>query len=103
LAESKKKTPNQQHPNEIPHQARQINYLLKLHQNTRKKSEQAYQTKYGKAELDALISPNSDNKGDKGKGMSGGTIALIVVGGVVLVGVVVYLLKRSKGGKKTLK
>ena len=46
LEESKKKSPNQRHPNEIPHQQRQISYLLRLHQNTQQKAENAYKNKY---------------------------------------------------------
>jgi hypothetical protein len=94
LEESKKKPLNQRKPNEIPHQARQISYLLILHQNSQQKSEQAYQDKYGKAELDALISSNSNNPNEKG--MSGGMIALLIIGGVILVGGIIFLLTRSK-------
>jgi hypothetical protein len=98
LEKSEKKSSSQRHPNEVPHQQRQINYLLRLHQNSRQKSEQTYQNKYGKAELDALISSNSNEPNEKG--MSGGTVALLVTGGLVLVGGLVYLLMRSKRGKK---
>jgi hypothetical protein len=56
LEESKNKPPNQRKPNEVPHQQKQISYLLKLHQNTQQKAEKNYQNKYGKSELDKLSS-----------------------------------------------
>lgn len=54
LENSEKKPTSQQHTNEISHQERQVDYLLKLHQNTQKKVEKAFESKYGKAELSAL-------------------------------------------------
>lgn len=91
LAESKKKPRNQQYPNEVPHQERQISYLLNLHQNTQRRAEQAYQSRYGD-----LIEDNPN----KGKGMSGGMIALIVVGILVVGGGLIFLLTRNKKSKK---
>ncbi|CAI2194626.1 16132_t:CDS:2, partial [Funneliformis geosporum] len=60
LEESKKKPKNQQHPNEIPHQERQISYLLNLHRNAQRRAEQAYQSRYGE------LTEDDPNK-DKGK------------------------------------
>lgn len=91
LEESKKKSPSQRHPNEIPHQARQISYLLRLHQNTQQKAENAYKSKFGELKEDGS---NNENKG-----MSGGMIALLVVGGITLVGVIIFLLTRIKKKK----
>ncbi|CAG8822183.1 20226_t:CDS:2 [Gigaspora margarita] len=84
LEESKKKSPNQRHPNEIPHQENQISYLLNLHQNTQRRAEQAYQNRYG-----TLSEDGSDNNKNKG-GLGGGMIALIVIG--ILVTIVYFVL-----------
>ena len=91
LEESKKKSLNQRHPNEIPHQARQISYLLRLHQNTQQKAENAYKNKYGELK--------EDSSNNKNKGLSGGVIALIivgVVGGIALMGWLIYSLTKNK-------
>ena len=64
LEESKKKPKDQQHPNEVPHQQRQISYLLRLHQNTQQKAEKSYKDKYGE-----LKEGGSNNEKNKSKGM----------------------------------
>jgi hypothetical protein len=65
--------------------------LLRLHQNTQQKAENAYKSKFGELKEDGS---NNENKG-----MSGGMIALLVVGGITLVGVIIFLLTRIKKKK----
>ena len=94
LENSKQKPADQQHPNEIKHQQRQISYLLKLHQNTQQKVEKAYQNKYGKSELDKL----SDSNQPKGKEPINWTPWIIggfIVGGILVIGIIAYLLLKK--------
>ena len=98
LEESRRRPPNQRNPNEIPHQERQISYLLRLHQNTQQKAENAYKNKYGELKEDG----SNDNKN---KGLSGGAIALIivgVVGGIALIGGLIYRLPPGRKGMEEL-
>ena len=76
--------------NLTPEERLQSNYLRNLQQNTLQNAENSYKDKYGKLKED---SPN------KGKGISGGVIALIIVGGVVVIGIIGYLIFRSKKKK----
>ncbi|CAG8451775.1 7335_t:CDS:2 [Scutellospora calospora] len=85
--ELEKKLANQN--NLTPEEKQQANYLKKLQQNTLNSAENAYSSKYGKLTED---NPN-DNKG---KGMSGGVIALLVVGGIVIMGGIIFLLTRGR-------
>ena len=75
--------------NLTPEQRQQSNYLRNLQQNTLRNAESAYQSRYGNL---------SENGSDKNKGgLSGGVIALIIIGGIVLVGGIIYFLtRRSK-------
>ncbi|MEG7978636.1 MAG: transmembrane domain-containing protein [Mollicutes bacterium UO1] len=68
----------------------QTNYLQRLQQNTLQSAERNYTDRYGSLTED---NPN------KGKGMSGGVIALLVVGGVVIIGLVSFLLLRNRKKK----
>jgi hypothetical protein len=73
--------------NLTPEEKQQANYLKKLQQNTLNSAEDAYKNKYG------IL---SEDGSEKGKGLSGGVIALIVVGVVALVGGIIFLLTRNK-------
>ena len=75
-----------------PEERQQTDYLRNLQQNTLRNAESAYQSRYGSLTED---NPN----GDKGKGMSGGVIALLIIGEVVLVGGIIFLLTRNKNKK----
>ncbi len=59
-------------------------------QNTLSRAEQAYQSQYG-----SLSEDGSDKKG-----MNGGVIALLMIGGIALVGGIIYFLSRNKTNKK---
>jgi len=76
--------------NLTPQERQQSNYLRNLQQNTLRNVESNYQSRYG-----AL----SEDDSDKGKGINVGMIALMVIGGLVLVGGIIFLLTRNK--KKT--
>ncbi|CAI2192215.1 13242_t:CDS:2, partial [Funneliformis geosporum] len=62
--------------NLTPEERQQSNYLRNLQRNTLNSAENNYQSRYGTL--------NEDGS-DKGKGLSGGVIALLVVGGIALV------------------
>ena len=68
----------------------QSNYLRNLQQNTLRNAESAYQTQYG--------SLNEDDP-NKRKGMSVGMIALLTIGGIAIVGGIIFLLTRNKSKK----
>ena len=97
LGNSKQKPTEQRHPNEIPHQERQIDYLLKLHQNTQQKVEKAFENKYGKSELLAL---NSIQQQPPKKNYWPLIIGIGLVGGGLIIGLIVYFLgKKNKSGE----
>lgn len=88
--ELEKKLNNQS--NLTPQQKQQANYLKKLQQNTLNSAEKSYKDKYGELREE---SP----KNEKGKSMDGRTIALIIggiVGGIAIIGGLVYFLKKRK-------
>ncbi|CAG8789856.1 7141_t:CDS:2, partial [Racocetra fulgida] len=64
--ELEKKLANQN--NLTPEEKQQANYLKKLQQNTLQSAEKSYKDKYGELK---------EESSDKGKGLSGGVIALI--------------------------
>ena len=78
--------------NLTPEESQQSNYLRNLQQNTLRNAENAYQSRYG-----SLNEDGSDNK-NKG-GISGGMIALIVIGIAIVVGGMIFLLTRNKNKK----
>jgi hypothetical protein len=65
-----------------------------LQQNTLRRAENSYRSRYGDLTED---SPNGN------KGMSGGTIALIIFGIVAVVGGIIFLFTRSKSKKRKIK
>jgi hypothetical protein len=75
--------------NLTPEERLQSSYLRNLQQNTLQNAENTYRNRYGS------LTENNPND-NKGKGMSGGVIALLVIGGVVLVGGMVFLLLKNK-------
>jgi len=77
--------------NLTPEQRQQSNYLRNLQQNTLRNAESAYQSRYGN------LSENGSN--NKGKGMSGGMITVIIIGIAILVGGVIFLLARKSKKK----
>ncbi|CAG8465281.1 10490_t:CDS:10 [Gigaspora margarita] len=85
--ELEKKLANQN--NLTPEERQQANYLRRLQQNTLNSAESSYKNKYGSLEED-----KSNN--DKGKGMGGGMIALMVVGVVALAGKLDYIERLTK-------
>lgn len=97
LENSQQKSPSQLKPNEIPHQQRQISYLLKLHQNTQQKVEKAFESKYGRAELNSLINPSqAQPKKNYWPLIIGGGL----VGGGLIIGLVIYFATKKKGASK---
>jgi len=60
--------------------------LQNLQQNTLRNAENTYQSRYG--------SLNEDGS-DKGKGLSGGVIALLIIGGIALIGGFIFLLTKE--------
>ena len=77
--------------NLTPEQRQQSNYLRNLQQNTLRNAESAYQSRYGNLSEDG----SDKNKG----GISGGVIALLIIGGIVLVGGMIFLLTRKSKKK----
>src|SRR5947199_9920383 len=73
--------------NLTPEERQQSDYLRNLQQNTLRNAESAYQSRYGTL---------SEDGSDKGKGLGGGIIALIVIGTLALVGGLIFLLTRNK-------
>ena len=73
--------------NLTPQERQQADYLRNLQQNTLRNAENNYRSRYG-----SLVEDGSNKKG-----MSGGVIALIIIGVVAVVGGVVFLLTRNKG------
>ncbi|CAG8661868.1 175_t:CDS:2, partial [Racocetra persica] len=84
--------------NLTPQERQQADYLRNLQRNTLRNAENNYQTRYGDLTED---DPN------KGKGLSGGIIALIVIGIAIIVGGIIFLLTRrdeeSDKGKENKK
>ncbi|CAI2164790.1 4666_t:CDS:2 [Funneliformis geosporum] len=76
--------------NLTPEERQQANYLRNLQQNTLQNAENSYKDKYGELKEDSSNNPN------KGKGMDKGVIALLIIAGVAIVGVIVYFLIRKK-------
>jgi hypothetical protein len=79
--------------NLTPDERQQSDYLRNLQQNTLRNAERNYTDRYG-----AL----SEDGSDKGKGLSGGVIFLIIIGVVAVVGRIIFLLTRNKNNKKRL-
>jgi len=75
--------------NLTPEERLQSSYLRNLQQNTLRNAERNYTDRYGS------LTENNPS-GNKDKGMSGGVIALIIGGGIVLVVGIVFLLMRNK-------
>ena len=75
--------------NLTPQERQQADYLRNLQQNTLRNAESAYQSRYG-----SLSEDGSDKKG-----MSGGMIALIIIGIAIVVGGIIFLLTRNKNKK----
>ena len=75
--------------NLTPEERLQSSYLRNLQQNTLRNAERNYTDRYGS------LTENNPS-GNKDKGMSGGVIALIIGGGIVLVIGIVFLLMRNK-------
>jgi hypothetical protein len=70
-----------------PEERQQSNYLQRLQQNTLRSAENAYSDRYGN------LSEDDPNK-DKG-GLSGGVIALLIIGGIGLIIGIIFLLTRK--------
>jgi hypothetical protein len=77
--------------NLTPQERQQSNYLRNLQQNTLRNAESNYRNRYGELTED---DPN------KGKGMSGGIIFLMIIGALVVVGGIIFLLTRNNKSKK---
>jgi hypothetical protein len=92
LEESKKKSSNQRHPNEIPHQEEQISYLLNLHRNAQQRVEQDYQTQYG------TLTDNTNK--EKPTNYTPLIIGGCVIAGLVLIGAIALLTRKNKKIKK---
>ena len=73
--------------NLTPEERQQSNYLRNLQQNTLRNAENAYRERYGSL---------SEDGSDKGKGMSGGVIAVLIGGGIILIVGIIFLLTRKK-------
>jgi len=73
--------------NLTPEQRQLNDYLRNLQKNTLLNAENNYRSRYGDLTED---NPN------KGKGMSGGMIALIVIGIAIVIGGIIFLLTRNK-------
>jgi hypothetical protein len=80
--------------NLTPQERQQANYLRNLQQNTLQNAENSYKDKYG-----SLVEDKPKKSDNKDKGLSGGVIALIVIGIVVVVGGIIFLLTRSRKNK----
>jgi len=80
--------------NLTPEERLQSNYLKNLQQNTLQNAENSYKDKYGELKEDSSNNPN------KGKEMDKGVIALLIITGIAIVGVVFYFLIRKKPSKK---
>nr|CAG8599392.1 1469_t:CDS:2 [Entrophospora candida] len=80
-------------PNLTPEERQMNNYLRNLQQNTLRNAESAYQSRYG-----SLVEDGSDKKG-----LSGGVIALIVIGVMIVIGIVLAIILSSTGNKKEKK
>lgn len=76
--------------NLTPEQRQQNDYLRNLQQNTLRNAESNYQSRYGSL---------SEDGSDKGKGLSGGVIALLIIGRIAIVGIIIALLVRNKSKK----
>src|SRR2546423_461464 len=81
--------------NLTPEERLQSNYLRNLPQNTLRSAESSYRDRYGS------LTENNSNNSNKDKGMSGGVIALLVIGGIVLVGGIIFLLLKNKNKRRT--
>jgi len=67
--------------NLTPQERQQADYLRNLQQNTLRNAESNYQSRYGNL---------TEDGSDKGKGLSGGIIALLIIGLLVLVGGIIF-------------
>jgi hypothetical protein len=76
--------------NLTPEERQQSNYLRRLQQNTLQRAESSYRSRYGELTED---NPN------KGKGLSVGIIALLIIGGIAVVGTIIFLLTRKRNKK----
>ncbi|CAG8472252.1 2692_t:CDS:2, partial [Scutellospora calospora] len=65
--------------NLTPQERQQSNYLRNLQRNTLNSAESNYKNKYG-----SLVEDKPKGSDNKDKGMSGGVIALMVIGGIIL-------------------
>ena len=80
--------------NLTPQERQQSNYLRRLQQNTLQNAENSYKDKYG-----SLVEDKPKSSSGKNKGMSGGVIALLIIVGIAMVGVIVYFLIRKSSKK----
>ena len=94
LEKSQQKPAEKQHPNELSHQERQIDFLLKLHQNSQEQVKQIYQQKYGQSALQTLLNPGQVQTSKKTNWPLIAGIGLVGVG--VVGGLIFYFWNRRK-------